>query len=99
MVRGRVCLPDAQSQHILAAQFGVRQVKITALVEVFQQALVDFVSTGMAEANQVKGCRCDDLEAWVGFDPAGKFLSHGYMAPDVMAQTFDAVVADDEPQL
>ena len=77
MVRGRVCLPDAQSQHILVAQFGVRQVKITALVEVFQQALVDFVST----------------------DPTGEFLSQGYMATDVMAQTFDAVVADDEPQL
>ena len=94
----RVSLPDAQAQNILVVQFRVRQVEVTGLVEVFQQALVEFISSGVAEADQIQRCWGDDLETFIGGDPGGEFLSESDVPPDMIAQPLHTIVADDEPE-
>ena len=53
MTLGCVGLPDAHPQSKPAIQARVRQIKITAAIQRFQQALVRFVSGFQIEANQI----------------------------------------------
>src|SRR5215469_1434618 len=91
-------LSDAHAKDKVVVQASVGQVHRTALVYAVEDLLVDLVAAAMAEANQVQRGGGRQLEVFVGLHPRGKFLGQLNVAPDVMLQAFDSVMANHEPE-
>ena len=73
------------------------QVQPAAAVEPIQQLAVERIARPMPEAHEIQRRRDAKLEARRVRDPAREFLRQLHMAPDVVPQALDAVMADHEP--
>jgi hypothetical protein len=77
----------------------MRKIKISTAIEPVHQILIAFVSTFVAETDQIQGHRRGQLKTVVVPDPRDKLLRQSDVLPDVMLQSLDPVVPDHEPQL
>ncbi len=89
-----VALSDTQPQREPVVQSCVREIKIATAIQPVHQRLVRLVSAYMTEADQVQRHRRGQLETLVLPDPGRKILRQRHVPPDMMLQTFDAVVPD-----
>ena len=95
---------DRHPQHRLAADGGVGQEHLAAVVEPLQQRHgrdvgVHVVGPARPQADQRERVRGRDVEPLVRGGPAGQLLGQGDVRADVGAQPLRAVPAQDEPQL
>jgi len=94
-----VCLTHAQSQRKAVVQSRVRQIQIAALVQAIQQRLVHRIASAVAETDQVQRSGRGQLELIVVTNPGRELLGQLDMAPYVVAQTLNSIVANDKPKL
>lgn len=94
-----VRLSDAHPEGQLVVEPGVHQVDPPRTVDGIQDPLVDVISPFVPEADQVQRCRCRQLKLGILLNPTSELLGEPDVMPDMMAQSFDAIVTDDEPEL
>lgn len=93
----RIRLADAESQGQLVIQAGVRQIEISTSIEQIHQELIRFVSALATKADEIERRRRCQLETIIVSDPTRELLRRFDVTPNVILQTFDAVVPDHEP--
>ena len=92
-------LSDRHAEDEAAVELGVSQIYLAALVQLVHELLVDVVAAAMAKADEIERDWGHELEPLVCFHPRDELLRQLDVAADVVAQTFDPVMADDKPQL
>ena len=94
---GRLTDTKAQGESIVHA--GLCKVKIAAPVELIHELLVELIASAVTKTNQIQRRFHGKLKVIVLFNPASKLLGQFDMAPDMMLQTLNSIVTDDEPKL
>lgn len=92
-----VRLPDTKAQRKSIVQARMCEVKRSTLVKTIHQFLVDVISTSETKTHQIERRRNNNLKTIVLFDPFRKILSQFNMAPHMILQTLNSVMADYEP--
>src|SRR5258708_10247916 len=92
-------MPHAKAQREFPIQFRVRQINVTAAVELFHQRLIDRVSAAMTKADEVQRDRGSQFESWIRPNPSRKLVGQPYVLANMMLQALDAIVPNHEPQL
>jgi hypothetical protein len=73
------------------------QVDSSASVEPLQQLPVGFIAAGMPKADQVQRGLDRKLEVVRLAYPTSELLRQGHVQADMVLQTLEAVIANDEP--
>src|SRR5262249_15394969 len=99
MFRLGVGLSDAEAQHEAIRQACVRQVQLTALVQIIHQTLILFIAAAITKTNKIQRRRHHNFKTLIGLHPASELLSELHVISDMVLQTFDSVMANHKPQL
>jgi hypothetical protein len=97
MTRHGIGLTNTEAQRKPVIQTSVGQIKIATAIQTVHQLLIDVISILMAEADQVQRNGRSQFEAVIFLHPIRELLCQFDMLPNVIAQSFHAIVTDYEP--
>ena len=89
-------LADAQAENKAAIQFGVGEEDSAAFVESIHDLLVQVIAAPVAKADQVERGRGNDIEMFIGCNPANHLPGQFDVPADMVLQAFDTVIAQHE---
>src|SRR5260370_6226510 len=105
---------DAESSGELAIELGMREVEVAAAIQSLHQELIGMILVRMIlvrtilvrticraqpEADEVELRGRGEFEARILAHPGGELLGETHMLANMVLQSFDPVIADDEPKL